>query len=361
MTVRSNYNGIEYRDYRTYYTTNILWVTNLYTSSLPQTGVNFVALMVPVAVSNMNVIYGTNVIYDWYSWTATYIYTNLDFTVPTVTPATTNNAVFGDMGWMMYPEDLQERYKVLQALQISRDRSIYGPSYDESWDQRSKRCKTRGRQRWAWSGDGWGETPTNWVGAVASVATRWTNNYEENAWNYSLFYNSPPKNMGWYREGRDYLIQAMNMYVTNAYSIKVFPDELYHSLEFWYRMPINKTMSGDFGYYSMAATTVDVYEANGFPEGGDTPGWHLLTSDPQGWTTNAYNTNGWTVAWGLPIATMPPQCDEPIKNVSQRTPLYYDGVTYSNYWGEARGGPLLDCEAEIYRWQFNYCTEKYWE
>jgi len=372
VNVRSNYEGMTYQDRIYFYSTNISWVTNNYTSSVPQTGLNFVALMNVTTQITYGIQYATNIIEDRYQKLMSPAYTNLDFDTPFLKPATTNNVSFGNLPWHMYPEDLQERYKVLQALQITRDKSIYGPTYDESFNQRAGRCKTRGSLYWSWSSEGWGEAHTNWNEAVAQMAINWTNNFDEiQDWNVSLFesyashYSYNPKYIAWIAGWGEYMIETLNTYVTNAYSIKVFPDEINHQTEFWYKSQTNKTLSGDFGWYSISATTVDIYEVNGFPEDSGDGTWHLLTSDPAGWTTNAYNTNGWSVAWGSgsDIQSMPPECDEPIQNVSQRNFTTWAAtppVIQSNVWSEARGGPIYNTEAEIYRWQFNYCTNKYW-
>jgi hypothetical protein len=275
------------------------------------------------------------------------------------------------MGWMMYPEDLQERYKVLQALQISRDRSIYGPSYNESYDQRSKRVRIKGRNKIGWNEAyvEWG--CTNWNQAVAGLIYCWKNT-EDFGWGEftgSLFVHYgyyPIKYLAWLWEYPTnyyrYEIEASATWITNTWTTKVFPDEINHLTEFWCKPATSNaaTVSGDFEGYSITPTILNTIDLNGFPT--VAAGWHLLTTDANGWTTNQYNTNGWEVAWGFNYNTNtpPPQCTQPIKNVSQQVTGSSEMWNSTSIWSTARGGPVFENEAEIYRWQFNYCTEKYW-
>ena len=339
---RSNYNGISYQDYWIIYGTNHSASTSTYNSTIPET-VNFIG-------SHNTLMYqliymaATNIQYDYRYWYFEPIYTDVVYNTP-FTFQTTNQATYADtVGYFMYPEDLQERYKVLQALQVAYKDDVYG-SYTG---------------RYAWAGTP-GEGYTSWVDAVEGLAVNWTSSVYSAGQGYGELESAFPADgagnryQGW--EFYGFIASAHYLHCTNIYSPHYFHTAVVHNVQFWYNQATSVYANTDWGAGSTKHCPVDIYESGGFPSDPSDSGWHKLIET--GDTTDSQVRL--QVSYGqADLSTVPDACDNVVTGSSHYCPYYYDGYWYSNVWAEARGGPAVTDSKAIVLWQFNYCTDKYW-
>ena len=242
---------------------------------------------------------------------------------------------FTDYGWYVSQDDLKERYKVLNKLEVTQKDGGMARGILKS------------------AGTDIGDCHGSWTSVVAEISELWDNDYY--TYSYSSSLNSWfPAHTYDHNQYRGVLWNCFYIFVTvvnvtNLYSTTVFETGILHNIQFWYE-PDTNTISGiDWGVGYMEDIPMD-YVADGLPD--STPGWHLLAES--GYTTS--NSVSWTVDLGYDINILPPECDEVIAGSSHQSPYCVDGSCNSNIWGEARGGPAINASMELYYWQFNYCT-----
>jgi hypothetical protein len=229
----------------------------------------------------------------------------------TRTPAayTPNNvATYGDYPWQIYVEDLQERYKVLNAMKMSRE---------------STTCSRSGRGASYFMGT---NLPHTWTGAKDDCENRPPDGG----------YNTQTNNPFPYHYFEAYTAGIMDdmTYATNYYATMVRragrvgrhfnPTNLTYTANLYLQ-----ATNGPFEWGSGSGTEVHTFDDFG---DGVSEIYELQQTRSDGLWFNIGNTNYPAVPW----------CNEPTRVL-----------------GQTRGYSIHRWDV-FYNWQFNYCTEKYW-
>ncbi len=227
------------------------------------------------------------------------------------TNATTNAATFGPWAWRNYIVAWQERYKVLNALKMTKQNQNAILQYKSvvNWE----------------AGDQGHTTPNTWAAAesnlMASYATMGTSVLTGKL---STYFEISTWKMWSVPEYESDGIGVRAMKVTGFTPLST-STQLIFETQIFYKCPTNPLI----GNYSGSIPAV--FEGYGLIGDG---GYHLIPS------TNFGLAN---------LSVFPEWCNNPTTN---DYPLY-------EFYGTARGVKISE-DTELQTWQFNYCTNRWW-
>ena len=232
---------------------------------------------------------------------------------PQVVSQTTNAATYGDYPWQIYVEDLQERYKVLEALKMT-----YVPSYFQG---RYKGGTYAGTGTWAYA------------------KTKAEENFNDDPFegdiggnNFTIYSVGGKDIIGW-----EYLAQFQISSVTQMFLVAAgtyvpasLTTNIAHKTTYFGKFAASGIFDF-FGYFSGLIETPDYYQI-------------IAEEASWGFKENSIIENLLVPDWG----DIPTWCDEPMVSGS------YSNRGF-NLWGYnyKTTFPVID-------WQFNYATNKYW-
>jgi hypothetical protein len=282
------------------------------------------------------------------SWTATggHVWvtsSNWASLVVTVTNATT----YGDYPWQIYPEDLQERYKVLNALRMTAV-----PYFTTNTETRAIKAKS-GRKHYYY----------NWNDLVTKVSECWVSGVNTSTvlpYSDIRINEGGSGNLSYYSAGSGVTTYG----VTNIGYHTIWNLQLYGASVRFYSTVYCADELGLDGNLEIYISKTNIFEPYGGYE--VSSNWNnngIAISEPSGWqileTVPFTNSGVITGAfWGYPDMPnhIPVICSQPTES-DVSTPL--DGGDYMMY-GNSEGFNLQIKGQGLIDWQFNYCTNKYW-
>ena len=223
------------------------------------------------------------------------------------TNGTTNAATYGAFPWRVYKEDLEERYKVLNALKIfSSTPTISGTNWD-----------------------GWGDFGTDWPAAKNSAENEWV-------------FRSRPTTFAEIQQSAIGIQGGGGYYDTELFGSvwTLFSNtstSISHKVSFYVTVETPDFFRG----LGITITNDSNKTFDGYGVLSSTNGWKLI--DKTGWQSSFINTS--TLLGGINI---PHWCDQP-----NTPPL--EGA----YYAKSRGYRIRSGQA-LTQFIFLYCTNKYW-
>jgi hypothetical protein len=275
-----------------------------------------------------NVLTNTTISTNWY-----HVWTNGSNWASEVVQIT-NAATYGDYPWQIYVEDLQERYKVLNALKIiGRTKESGAYSYVGNYNSFSSGSQSN-------------------LESAKEIA-------EGGFLTNSVIYTNQNIDMVlWYGKDRAYYsedssIALINIYRTEITKIKYnysIETSVLHKVSYYYRPFTNLV---EFGYGVSHAPLE--WGDNGSELDG-TYSWHLLLPEEE-WNNSAFSEVNCSI--GLSKGTIPSEVDSP--SLGDGYLVLYDpyGYGWLGNWNKIKGMKFSGNQMTI-DWNFQYCTNKFW-
>jgi hypothetical protein len=223
----------------------------------------------------------------------------------------TNAATYGEYPWQIYAQDLEERYKVLNALKMK----IGSVSIDDF----SSNAKFR-------NNNVFGAPISNWEVAKGYVDSGW----ESNRLSGAAGVNPLMESAGWMDSVANYKAYAMVNH--RKAGLMGFSNTNLEKTVYLYVKGIAPS------WYSTPEVTNPVFNSFGYPV---STNWSTWTSSNVGYSSTSL-TNILVGPEGYP---QPGWCAEPTQITHDRS--------------EVEGWEIAEYKT-IINWQFNYCTNKFW-
>ena len=336
--IRSNYQGFCYIDRFHQWTTNLLFTTNNYTSSVPQIGVNFISEK--TQASNFNCWIRSSNVYNEYWRSLTPVYANVDFTNSQVVIQTNPPSFLSSNTKLRYSKVLEERYKVLNALSCR----VVVPN----------KCDLAGR----WAGDE-ESALHDWAGSTNITMRNYLSGVDSYgaADSYS-FTNDVYANDGfpYYKKLHYYSSGFLFGSGTGTNPVNQF-DSFLNASRVVFGTVLNSNLQASCDVY---VKKILMWDGDGWSTTQNYDEQGTGISEPDGWSLlESFSTKSGdllksTNYWGHDILTNNPPswCDTPTTN--DVTYLYEGG----RIWGTAKGFSFN--AAAVIKFQFNYATNRYW-
>ncbi len=256
------------------------------------------------------------------SWTATggHVWvTSSNWASSVVT--VTNAATYGDYPWQIYVEDLQERYKVLNAL-----KKTISQQENPSWSGvKYKALEIRTDQPWKYPG------VSNYPSAWSYISAHW--NDSTNTGGYGWLCAKVARSYS-YSSASAIGVGAWN-YFANFASVQGLCTNIGKSIQYYIIGGPNSGTFRSWGYYGYSFSEPFVFDANGVAI---SPNWSLYLSVDVG-----FGSSNSTVSVGDESLSLPnPPGDTTVPSEDRPQGFY-----------------LMDARC-LFDWQFNYCLNKYW-